>query len=207
MAIHAPEVDAYIERAQPFARPILRRLRTIVHRACPECVEVMKWSFPHFDHKGMLCSMAAFKSHCAFGFWKAALLSDAEHLLEKADRTAMGHLGRLTSLEDLPSARAIASLVKEAMRLNDNGIAAPRTKKKRPTMRTPAEFMAALRGSPKALANFNAFAPSYRRDYIEWIAEAKTDATRARRIATAVGWLAEGKRRNWKHEVASRRRA
>ncbi|MFO0826983.1 MAG: YdeI/OmpD-associated family protein [Phycisphaerales bacterium] len=199
MAKTDPRVDAYIEKAQPFAKPILRRLRAVVHKACPDCAETMKWSFPHFDYRGTLCSMAAFKAHCAFGFWKAKLLDDAETVLEKAARTAMGHLGRITSVDDLPADRALAGLVKQAMKLNEDGVAAPRATKKKPPLRVPPFLAAAIRANEKALATWEAFPPSHRREYVEWVTEAKTDATRAKRLKATVEQLAEGKPRNWKY--------
>jgi uncharacterized protein YdeI (YjbR/CyaY-like superfamily) len=202
MSTKIPDVDRYIEKAQPFARPILKRLRAVVHRACPQCEEVMKWSFPHFDYKGMLCSMASFKAHCAFGFWKASLLADAEKVLEKSDRTAMGHLGRITSLDDLPSDAALAALVKEAMKLNESGVKVVRAVKKKSALRVPAYFMEAIRANKQALAAFEAFPPSHKREYVEWVTEAKTEATRAKRLATAVQWIAQGKSRNWKYQRA-----
>ena len=192
-------VDAYIAKAQPFARPILTHIRKAVHAACPDVEETMKWSFPHFDYKGMLCSMASFKAHCAFGFWKASLLRDGGIPARSAE--AMGQFGRLTSVSELPSEKILAALVRKAASLNDEGVKAPRRKPapKKP-IEAPDELVAALKKNRKALAAFDAFPPSHRREYVEWIVEAKTDETRQRRIATAIEWMAEGKSRNWKYE-------
>ncbi|HSL24145.1 MAG TPA: YdeI/OmpD-associated family protein [Vicinamibacterales bacterium] len=190
-------IDAYIDNAQPFAKPILRHLREIVHRGCPEVEETMKWSFPHFTHKGILCSMASFKQHCVFGFWKAALLT--EKGVKGAE--AMGQYGRITSVADLPPDAQLVRAVKEAAALNEQGVRTPARRKPeraRPA-RTPTDLLAALRRNRHALATFQAFSSSHRREYIEWIVEAKGEDTRKRRVASAVEWMAAGKPRNWKY--------
>lgn len=192
-----PRVDAYVDRAAPFARPVLSHLRTVVHRACPEVEETMKWGFPHFQYKGMLCSMAAFKAHCAFGFWQGKRV-----LGDEARGGAMGQLGRITSVSGLPARTALAALVRRAAALNDQGVTAPRTRRTapRPVLRVPPDLAAALRRDRRASATFQGLSPSKRRDYLEWIVGAKGQETRRRRVATAVAWLAEGKSRNWKYE-------
>ena len=192
-----PRVDAYIANSADFARPILKHLRALVHAACPEVEETMKWSFPHFMYRGMMCSMASFKAHCAFGFWKAELL-----MADEARREAMGHFGRIESLKDLPSKKVLTAYVKQAMKLNDEGVAAPaRIKPAAPReLVIPAELAAALKKAPAARKHFDAFSPSKQRDYAEWISEAKTDVTRTRRLEQAIEWIAEGKSRNWKYE-------
>jgi uncharacterized protein YdeI (YjbR/CyaY-like superfamily) len=196
MGSRDPRIDAYIEKSAPFARPILVHLREVVHATVPEVEETMKWSFPHFVYEGMLCGMASFKQHCAFGFWKGALIVD------ERSRDAMGQFGRITSLRELPPKKVLAGYVKEAMRLNEEGIKAPsRAKPKAPRKELPVpdDLAAALRKNARAKAAFDAFPPSHRREYVEWISEAKGEATRARRLATAVEWMAEGKARNWKY--------
>ena len=192
-----PRVDRYIAKAADFAQPILTHLRRVVHAACPGVEETMKWSAPHFDYKGeMMCGMAAFKAHCAFGFWKSSLVLDGPSATD-----AMGQFGRITSIRDLPPARTIAAYVKKAAKLNDEGIKVGRkpAAAKKP-VRVPADFAAALKQRPAARKAFDAFSPSHRREYIEWVTEAKTEATRQKRVATALEWLAEGKSRNWKYE-------
>ncbi len=192
-----PRVDAYIEKSADFAKPVLSHLRRVVHEACPEVEETMKWSFPHFMYKGMLASMASFKSHCAFGFWKAALVMDGG----ARNRDAMGHLGRITSVSDLPSKAVLKAWVKKAAALNESGVKVERKPKAPPNpLRVPPALTAALKKHAKARAAFDALSPSHRREYAAWIAEAKTDATRDRRVATTVEWVAEGKSRNWKYE-------
>jgi uncharacterized protein YdeI (YjbR/CyaY-like superfamily) len=191
-------VDAYIEQAQPFAKPILRHLRKVVHTGCPDVVETMKWSFPHFDYKGIFCAMASFKAHCTFGFWKASLLEG----LGGVDKDAMGQFGRITSLDDLPPEKKLLALIRQAAKLNDQGIKAPRVAREpRPALTSPDELVAALKKNKKAQAAWDAFAPSHRREYIEWVVDAKQPATRDRRIASTVEWVAEGKGRNWKYEA------
>jgi uncharacterized protein YdeI (YjbR/CyaY-like superfamily) len=190
-------VDQYIAKAADFAKPILRHIREVVHAACPDVEETMKWSFPHFDYHGeMMCGMAAFKAHCSFGFWKARLVLDGP-----GGADAMGQFGKITSLEDLPSDRELTRYVKKAARLNEDGIKVARkpAAPKKP-LAVPPEFAAALKKAATARKAFDAFSPSHRREYLEWIIEAKSDATRQKRIATAIEWLAQGKSRNWKYE-------
>jgi uncharacterized protein YdeI (YjbR/CyaY-like superfamily) len=191
-----PRVDAYIEKSAEFAKPILKHLRTVVHAACPEAEETMKWSFPHFDYKGeMMCSMASFKGHCAFGFWKGSLV-----LGDKATEGAMGQLGRITSIEDLPSEKTLTSYVKKAAKLNDEGVKAERAPRRaKAAVEVPEDLTRALKKNKKALTAFEAFPPSHKREYVEWIVEAKGEDTRKRRLESAVEWIAEGKPRNWKY--------
>jgi uncharacterized protein YdeI (YjbR/CyaY-like superfamily) len=194
--------DAYIARQQPFAKPVLKYLRDLVHEVCPETVEVIKWGHPHFDYKGPFAGLAAFKAHATFGFWKAGLLAKDGAPLGKSDEKAMGSFGRLRSVEDLPGRRTMVSLLKRAMKLNDDGVKHPaRSGLRKPiVVRPPAFFMSAVRRNAKALATYESLAPSHRREYVEWVTGAKTDATRDRRLATTVTWLSQGKRHNWKYE-------
>jgi uncharacterized protein YdeI (YjbR/CyaY-like superfamily) len=198
MGTRDDRVDAYIARSAEFARPILTRLRDVVHAACPEVEETMKWSFPHFMYKGILCSMSAFKQHCSFGLWKNSLIIE-----RGSDDVAkgMGQFGRITDVSDLPSKRILSGYIKEAMKLNDAGVKSPtRSKPKTPgEIVVPDDLRIGLQKNKKALATFEKLSPSHKREYIEWITEAKTDATRTRRLETAIEWMAEGKPRNWKY--------
>jgi len=195
-----PRVDAYIDKAREFAKPVLNHIRELVHQACPDVEETMKWSFPHFDYKGqMMCSMASFKEHCAFGFWKQSLLEDAAFPSEKS---AMGSFGRITSLKDLPNGKTMKKLIHDAMKLNDEGKKvqrAPVSKDKKEVV-VPDVLQKALSKSKAAAATFSNFPYSKKKDYVDWINDAKTDATRDKRLATTIEWLAEGKARNWKYE-------
>jgi len=195
-------VDAYIEKAAPFAKPVLIKLRKLIFQACPEAVETIKWSFPNYEaHGSMLCSMAAFKEHCAFGFWKASLLKDPEAILQVKDRNAMGHLDRIGSLKDLPADRILVAYIKEAALLNKNNIKVARPKATpKKELSVPKSLAAALKKNKKAAAFFEEFSPSARREYIEWITEAKTEETLSKRLATTIEWLSEGKSRNWKYK-------
>lgn len=196
MGTRDPRVDAYIARSAPFAQPILEHIRSVVHEACPDVEETMKWSMPHFMHHGMLAGMSAFKAHCAFGFWKGKLV------VPEQEKEAMGQFGRIERIKDLPPRRKLVGYVRAAMRLNEEGVAAPRAtraKAKKP-LPLPPDLARALGRSRKAKATFDSFPPSHRREYIEWITEAKREETRARRVAQAVEWIAEGKARNWKYE-------
>lgn len=191
-------VDSYIDAAAPFAQPILRHLRALVHKACPHATEALKWGMPFFStHDEILCNMAAFKQHCAFGFWKVSLLKDKEGILEP--HNAMGHIGRITAMEDLPSDKILLSYIKEADKLNKDGVKAPKTTEKKELV-VPEILTAALKKNKAAQKTFDAFPYSHRREYIEWITEAKTEATQEKRTATAVEWMAEGKQRNWKYQ-------
>ena len=192
-----PRVDAYIAKSAPFSRPILDHLRRVVHAACPAVEETIKWGFPHFMYKSMLCNMAAFKQHCAFGFWHKGMKTA---LSGGKPREAMGHLGRITSLADLPKDAVLKRYIKQAMKLNDAGIKVPVVRSAPKSVKVPAEVMAALRRNKQALGTFEALSPSHRREYLEWIADAKRDETRIKRLATMLEWLAEGKSRNWKYE-------
>ena len=194
-----PRIDAYIAASAGFARPILSRVREIVHEACPEVVETMKWSSPSFVYAGsILAGMAAFKQHASFGFWKHALVLGAG-----AERDGMGSYGKMASLKDVPPKKQLIADIRKAMRLNEEGVKTPAVRKAavpKPPAKAPPDLVAALAKSAKAKQVFDAFAPSCRREYIEWITEAKREETRARRVAQAVEWIAEGKQRHWKYQ-------
>lgn len=194
-------VDAYIARSADFAKPILEHIRKIVHKACPDVQETMKWSFPHFDYKDeMLCSMASFKEHCSFGFWKASLMDDTDKIFSKAPQNGMGHLGKIQSVKDLPSAKILSSYIKQGMKLNDAGIKVKAKKtEEKPALVVPGYFTKALNANKAAKEAFAKFSPSFKRDYVQWLEEAKTEATRLKRMETAVEWISEGKGRNWKY--------
>jgi uncharacterized protein YdeI (YjbR/CyaY-like superfamily) len=203
-------IDAYIEKSADFARPILKKLRTIVHKGCPAVTETIKWRMPAFEYKGPFCGMAAFKKHCVFGFWKSALLfgdgKNAAAMKKAGEKLNWGAHGRdpvpacITSVKELPSDATMLAIIKRAMKLNDAGVKVPMKKTKKKPLPMPKDFAAALKMTKKAAATFDAFPPSHKREYIEWIVEAKTDETRQRRMAMAVEWIAEGKSRNWKYE-------
>jgi uncharacterized protein YdeI (YjbR/CyaY-like superfamily) len=194
-----PRVDEYIAKAPAFAKPILVEIRERVHAACPDVEETIKWRQPSFEYKGLMCGMAAFKEHCVFGYWKAPLVLGAA--AEGAN--AMGYRNKITSVADLPSKRAFRAHVRKAMELNEAGITLERpVKERKPEIVVPADLAAAVKKNKKAQATFDQFSPSHRREYIEWVTEAKTDATRATRLQQTVEWLAEGKPRNWKYMQA-----
>ncbi len=191
-------MDEYIDQASSFARPVLRRLRRIVHSACPNVEETIKWNFPHFEHRGILCGMAAFKHHCAFGFWKAELIFDGNKL---SDRTAMGHFGRITSLDDLPGDHTLIAYVRKAAELNEAGLktltrSKPRRKAK---PKIPAYFRAALGKNAKARKTFESLAPGQQGEYVEWLTEAKREETRKQRLEKSILCLSQGKPHNWKY--------
>ena len=188
-------VDAYIDKAAPFARPILKRLRKIVHAGCPDAEETIKWGMPHFDYKGLLCGMAAFKNHCAFWFWNRAPVLGPD-----SDR-GMAQFGRLTSIDDLPDEKRLIGYVRKAAALNRAGTKRPvraRPKRKAPT-RLPDYFTSALAKNARARKAFENFSPSQQKEYVEWLTEAKREETRQQRLKMSILWLSEGKPRNWKY--------
>ena len=194
---HDPRVDAYIARQADFARPILVHLRDIVHEACPDCEETLKWSSPSFLYKGkILAGFAAFKAHATFGYWSGSQVLDAS----PEQQSAMGQFGRLTSLGDLPPRAALVELTRKAMKLIDDGVKPVRNKHVKPPFCVPQDLRAAIDAMPAAKATFDDFPPSQQREYADWVSEAKRDETRAKRLAQSVEWLAQGKRRNWKYE-------
>ncbi len=194
MAKKDPRVDAYIKRAALFARPILKHLRKVAHIGCPDVKETIKWQSPFFEHKGIICFMAAFKQHCVFGFWKGSLLFGDKN------KGAMGHFGRITSISDLPDQKILIGFVRKAAELNEAGVKKsrqqPRGKQK---VNVPSELKVGLQKNPKARKTFEDFSYSHKKEYVDWVAGAKRDETRKRRLQTAIQWLAQGKPQNWKY--------
>ncbi|MCZ7650361.1 MAG: YdeI/OmpD-associated family protein [Thermoanaerobaculia bacterium] len=193
-----PRIDAYIAKAAPFAQPILRKLRELVHRGCPEVVETIKWSTPAFDFHGPLAHMAAFKAHCVFGFWKGKLVAELP-----GEAEAMGQFGKIRSLADLPAGELVVEWTRKAAALNASGVKLERpVKHAKPALEVPEDLAAELakKKHARARATFEGFPPSHRREYLEWLAEAKRPETRAKRLATTLEWLGEGKSRNWKYQ-------
>jgi uncharacterized protein YdeI (YjbR/CyaY-like superfamily) len=193
-----PRVDAYIKESAAFAKPILKHLRKIVHIACPEVEETIKWQFPHFDYKGPMCGMAAFQAHCAFGFWKGELILGRK----KDQESGMGQFGRIGSIADLPDEKIMIGYVRKAFELNEKGVKAPGRSqpKKRKPLPIPEYLTAELKKNAKARTAFENFTPSHQREYIEWLTEAKREETRQQRLKTAIEWMAQGKARNWKYQ-------
>ena len=197
-----PRVDVYIDKAALFARPILKHLRKVVHAGCPDAQETIKWGMPHFDYKGLLCGMAAFKNHCALWFWNRELV------LGKKSERGMAQFGRIKSIDDLPNEKTLIGYVRKAAALNEAGIkrpVRPGPKKKSPP-KVPDYFKAALARNAKARKTFENFSPSQQEEYVEWLGEAKRDQTRQQRLKMSIFWLAEGKPRNWKYMPRSKSR-
>jgi len=195
----SPEHDAYIEGASEFAKPILRRLRGLFHRASPQMAETIKWGAPHFEDEGIVGSMAAFKHHVSFGLWKGAMLDDPTGVLDGVGNTAMSLL-RFRSLDEMPADEPLLGFIIQGVALNRAGVRIPRTGAgSQPEVPVPEDLAQALSGAPEARSAFEAFSPSNRREYLEWITEAKRLETREKRLRTAMEWMAEGKPRNWKY--------
>jgi uncharacterized protein YdeI (YjbR/CyaY-like superfamily) len=207
MGTKDPRIDAYIARSADFAKPILTHLRELIHDKCPTVEETMKWSFPHFmytsaaDRKSrVLCNMASFKQHCAFGFWYKGgwVMSDES----KPSSEGMGQYGKITSLADLPKDKELIKQIKDAVKLHDSGIKPPARPKstEKKELETPNDLAAALKKNKKALATFQRFSYTNKKDYLDWITEARTDETRKKRLETAVEWMSDGKSRHWKYQ-------
>ncbi|MEM8882762.1 MAG: YdeI/OmpD-associated family protein [Planctomycetota bacterium] len=196
-----PRVDDYIQKAPPFARPILEKIRKVMHKGDRNFEENIKWGNPTFELDGIVGGMGAFKKHVAWGFWNAPAMSDPEGLFEGNPKKSP-YAMKVADVKEMPSEKVLVGYVKEAVALNKAGVKRPtnRVGGTKPPARAPKDLMDALKKSPKALATYKAFSPSKKRDYVEWVTEAKRDATRTKRIATAVEWMAEGKSRNWKYE-------
>lgn len=205
-----PRVDAYIEKAADFAKPMLERVRKAFHKGCPDVVETIKWSMPFFEHAGPLGYMAAFKKHASFGFWRAKELPDPEELFVDVGKMQMG-MNKVYSLKELSTQAVIVGYVKRAAKHNErltadkaaakkSGKKVAKKKARVASPKVPADLAAALKKSKRAKATYDSFPPSAKRDYVEWITGAKREATRKKRLATAIEWMAEGKRRNWKYE-------
>ncbi|MFA6127214.1 MAG: YdeI/OmpD-associated family protein [Bacteroidales bacterium] len=199
MSAPDPRIDTYINKAAPFAQPVLRHIRRLVHKACPEVEETIKWGFPHFDYKGVMISMASFKAHCTLNFWKAGLIDGIRQVNE--EDSAMGQFGRITSINDLPDDETLLGYMREAKRLNDEGIKLPQKPKEQSVkeLTIPDCLVEALKENPLAADTWDKFAYSHKKEYVSWINDAKTEATRANRLATAIEWMAEGKPQNWKY--------
>ncbi|MCT2563273.1 YdeI/OmpD-associated family protein [Chryseobacterium herbae] len=201
MEKHSPKIDAYIEKSKDFAKPVLEYIRETVHEFCPDAEETMKWSFPHFLYQGKnLCAMASFKQHCTFGFWLEKEMKTMKEITRDIEKNSMFSLGKITKIEDLPSKPQLKKAIREAMELTDLGV----TLKKAPPSKTETEipdyFQDALNDNKKAAEVFEKGSPSFRKEYINWITEAKTEATRNKRMEQSLEWITEGKARHWKYE-------
>ncbi|HAO28190.1 MAG TPA: hypothetical protein DCQ68_12040 [Chryseobacterium indologenes] len=201
MEKYSSKIDAYIEKSQDFAKPVLQYIRETVHEFCPDVEETMKWSFPHFIYKGKnLCAMASFKQHCTFGFWLEKEMKTMQEITQNIEKNSMFSLGKITRTEDLPSKPQLKKSIKEAMELTDLGITMKKAAPSKTEIEIPDYFQTALDAHEKALDVFKNGSPSFRKEYITWITEAKTEATRNKRMEQALEWIAEGKGRNWKYE-------
>jgi uncharacterized protein YdeI (YjbR/CyaY-like superfamily) len=195
-------IDAYIAKSADFAKPILQHIRKVVHEASTLITENIKWGMPFFEYKGTLCQMAAFKQHCAFGFWKASRLNDPDHLLNPGEEAAAGSFGRVNSIADLPAEAVLKEFILQAMELNESGvkISKPKATAEKKELVVPDYFIHVLNENPVAKEAFEKFSYSHKKEYLQWITEAKTDATRQKRMEQAMEMMSEGKSRNWKYQ-------
>ena len=201
MEKHSAKVDEYIEKSPDFAKPILDYLREIIHEACPDAEEAIKWKFPTFMYKGkILCSITAFKQYCSLGFWLHQEMKTLQEIETNTEKSSMFSLGKITRLEDLPSQPQLKRAIKEAMELTDMGVTMKKAPPSRIEMEIPDYFQSALNAQPKAKEIFEKASPSFRKEYIAWLTEAKTEATRNKRLEQSLEWIAEGKGRNWKYQ-------
>lgn len=195
------QVDDYIAKTSDFAKPILMHLRDVIHKASPEIFEEIKWGMPAFNYKGFLCGMAAFKNYCSFSFWKSAIMPDPHDILNAKGDGAMGNFGQIRTVKELPADKIIIEYVKVAMRLNEEKVKVPAKTKPsdKKVLEIPAYFTSAIKKNKTAFETFTNFSYSNKKEYVEWVTEAKTEDTRNKRIATSVEWLSEGKPRMWKY--------
>lgn len=201
MEKHSAKVDEYIEKSPDFAKPILDYLREIIHEACPDAEEAIKWKFPTFMYKGkILCFITAFKQYCSLGFWLHQEMKTLQEIETNTEKSSMFSLGKITRLEDLPSQPQLKRAIKEAMELTDMGVMMKKAPPSRIEMEIPDYFQSALNAQPKAKEIFEKASPSFRKEYIAWLTEAKTEATRNKRLEQSLEWIAEGKGRNWKYQ-------
>ena len=203
MPIKDKRIDTYINKSQPFAKPVMKKLRNLIHQGIPDVEETIKWGMPFFDFKGTVCSFAAFKEHTVFGFWKYKLINDPKGYLQEnaaSGGAAMGNFGRIKSIDELPPDEVILNFLRQAKELNEKGVKLPAKKKVTKTgLSVPDYFARALLKNKKALKTFSEFSYSHKKEYVEWITEAKTESTRMKRLKTAVEWMSEGKPLNWKY--------
>lgn len=193
------QIDLYIAKSAEFAKPVLEHIRYVVHKACPEIEETIKWGMPSFEYKGLVCGMAAFKAHCTLTFHKGNLMNDEHGILSPVGKTGMGQLGKLTSIKDLPNEKILIAYVKQAVKLNEAGV--KQTKAATTTsIEVPDYFLKVLKKNKEALKTFEAFSNSHKKEYLEWITEAKKEETRISRMEKAIEMLSEGKSRNYKYE-------
>jgi len=197
-----PRVDNYIEKSADFAQPILNKLRKIIHKSHPEIKETIKWGFPNFEYKGsILCSMASFKNHCSFGFWLGSKMKDTHKIFIPGE--AMGNLGKITSVEVIPDESILLTYFFQGIELIDKGVKLSKpqsSQKKSDVPPIPQDLEEILNKNPKARLTFDSFSPSNKKEYIVWIEDAKSEATRNKRLMTAIEYMNEGKTKNWKYE-------
>lgn len=197
-----PRIDSYIEKSAEFAKPILLHIRNFVHEVCPDLTETIKWGMPHFDFNGPFCFMASFKEHCAFGLAKGKALNDTEGILELANKSAMGSLGRIRSLDDLPDHDILKNYLLLAMEINlkPKEKSEKKVKKQIEPLPIPDYFLSEMEKYPDVKSNFENFRNSHKNEYILWLEDAKTEVTRQRRLIQTLEWIAEGKNMNWRYE-------
>ncbi len=201
MEKYSAQVDEYIEKSPDFAKPILHYLRETIHETCPDAEEAIKWKFPAFMYKGkILCSITAFKQYCSLGFWLHQEMKTISELETAAEKSNMFSLGKITKMEDLPSKTLLKKAIKEAMELTDMGVTMKKAAPSKTETQIPDYFQTALNANEKALQVFQKASPSFRKEYINWITDAKTETTRHKRMEQALEWISEGKGRNWKYE-------
>ncbi len=196
------EVTAYIAKSADFAKPILKHLRQLVNKNCPEVEEAIKWGIPHFDYKGdFMCVMASYKNHCSFSFLKAELMKDPRLKEGKNLKPIQRFMGKISSVDELPSDKEFIKLLKEAMTLNEKGLKLPVRESTKPTnIEVPDYFAEKLKSNPKTKKVFEGSSPSFRKNYLTWIIDAKTEVTRNKRIEQSLEWIAEGKDRFWQYK-------
>jgi uncharacterized protein YdeI (YjbR/CyaY-like superfamily) len=200
MGKYDPRVDDYIAKSPAYAQPIMKHIRGLIHQAVPNIVEVIKWAHPHFEYKGPAFSIGAFKEHLGLNFWKSKLMDDPEGLF-KYDGSA-GSMGKIKSLADLPEDDILMAYFMLAADLNEQGVKAttPKTAPEKKQLIIPDDLIAAFKNDTTAMQHFEQFNYSAKKEYVDWLAEAKTTETRQKRLKTIMEWVAEGKTRYWKYK-------
>lgn len=198
MSNHNKKVDEYIFKMADFAKPILTHLRQIIFETCPDVEEDIKWGIPHYGYKGdHLVMMAGFKQHCSFSLYKAELMKDK--MIQESVKAGkkFGYMDKVKDLSELPNKKVLTAYIKEAMELNSSGISKPKVVKEKVEVVAPKEFIEALEQDKIAFSVYESKSPSFRKNYIIWIADVKTDETRQKRITQSLEWIREGKDRFW----------
>lgn len=189
-------ITAYIEKATPEFKEVMIALRSVLNNPNFDIKEDWKWGAPNFNNEGMICWLAHFRNHVGMNFFKGTLIKDKYNLFTHYREEKGNRQLKFSDINQIIPEQ-IEYYIEEAIKLNQENI---KVVKKEIDTSLPLDLETELNNNPKAKMFFESLAPSYKRDYIEWIEEAKREATRTKRLATTMEWLSEGKKKNWKYE-------